>query len=256
MTLVTLGMTVEGHRKIISFSCDGSARRRCDGVMLDGGSIRRGFDYPPHTEHFTFGDLRKEMPFDTEMVVVSLKGSVVVEVVHSSRARSYKDLPEDWGGYLQLDDGFHWDEATKQVTHVDHQPLDLDAHYNVAVILLALRGMNRNQPLLDWALEHAEAVPPEDAALRAKDLIVERCALEIVSRLGSFGDLDTDNDGQLTVDEVRVALSRFLKRPVSDIEVCNFMSVIDSDKSGTLSVTAISSVKCCLYPITFLLRSQ
>jgi hypothetical protein len=40
------------------------------------------------------------------MVVVSLPGSVVVEAVRASRARAFLDPPQDWGGYMQLDDGF------------------------------------------------------------------------------------------------------------------------------------------------------
>eukprot|EP00961_Rhodomonas_salina_P132046 1777654-Rhodomonas_salina.1 len=33
----------------------------CDGVMLDAGAIRRGFDYPDSYPHFTYGDLKKEV---------------------------------------------------------------------------------------------------------------------------------------------------------------------------------------------------
>ncbi len=40
------------------------------------------------------------------MVVVSLPGQVVVDAVRASRARAFLDPPQDWGGYMQLDDGF------------------------------------------------------------------------------------------------------------------------------------------------------
>ncbi len=47
------------------------------------------------------------------MVVVSLPGAVVVEAVRASRARAYKEPPEDWGGYMQLDDGFGYQVAMR-----------------------------------------------------------------------------------------------------------------------------------------------
>ncbi len=118
----------------------------CDGVMMDAGSIRRNYVYPPDYAQFTYGDLKKvvflarassralwrapcgraisirgcsrfgkheprraraqEIPFDTEMVVVSLPGQVVMDAVRASRERALLDPPQDWGGYMQLDDGF------------------------------------------------------------------------------------------------------------------------------------------------------
>ena len=104
---------------------------RCDmghgtwdmGVMMDAGSLRRNFEYPEGYSIFTFGDLKKEIPFPSGMVVVWMKGSVIRDAVAASRARAYKDPPEDWGGYMQLDDGFKWDAATNAVTHVNLEPL-------------------------------------------------------------------------------------------------------------------------------------
>ena len=95
----------------------------CDGVMMDAGALRRNFEYPEGYTIFTFGDLKKEIPFPSGMVLVSMKGSVVRDAVAASRARAFKDPPEDWGGYMQLDDGFKWDAATNLVTHVNLEPL-------------------------------------------------------------------------------------------------------------------------------------
>ena len=212
---------------------------QCDGVMMDAGSIRRNHVYPDTHAQFTFGDLKKEVPFDTEMVVVSLPGAVVAEAVRASRGRASKDPPEDWGGYLQLDDGFRWDAAASQVTHINGSPLDPAAEYQVGVILLSLNGMNRNQPLIDWANANADRIPPAEAARHAKDLVVECCSMEVVRRLGEFQDLDADGDGQLSLGEVKAAMSKFLKREVSEMEAHNLMDAIDKDKSGTLSVRSI-----------------
>ena len=40
------------------------------------------------------------------MAVVSLTGQVVMDAVRASRERALLDPPQDWGGYMQLDDGF------------------------------------------------------------------------------------------------------------------------------------------------------
>ena len=209
---------------------------KCDGVMMDAGSIRRNYVYPESHVQFTYGDLKKEIPFDTEMVVVSLPGHVIVAAVQASRARAAKIPPEDWGGYFQLDDGFRWNVAEGTLTHIDHSPIEHSREYQVGVILLSLNGMNRNQPLIDWANENAEKIPPEEAARHAKDLIVECCSMEIIGRLGEFQELDIDGDGLLSISEIKTAMSKFLKRDVSEMEVLNFMEALDKDKSGSLSV--------------------
>jgi hypothetical protein len=208
----------------------------CDGVLIDAGAIRRNHTYPEHYTQFTYGDLKKEIPFDTEMVVVSLPGSVVAEAVRASRARAFLDPPEDWGGYMQLDEGFRWDAATNTVTHIDGAPIEADREYHVAVLLLSLNGMNRNQPLIDWANANADKIPLEEAARKAKDVIVDRCSKEIIARLGDFHDIDMDGDGLLSMHEIMAAMSKFLKREVTEVEVSNFMEAMDKDKSGSLSV--------------------
>jgi hypothetical protein len=219
----------------------------CDGVMMDAGSIRRNYFYPDTHNQLTYGDLKKEIPFDTEMVVVSLPGSVVVEAVKASRSRARKDPPEDWGGYMQLDDGFKWDAETNSVTNINNMPIDTCKLYQVGVILLSLNGMNRNQPLIDWANANAGKIPPEEAARHAKDLIVERCSMEIITRLGDFQELDIDGDGQLSMNEIKNAMSKFLKREVTEMEVVNFMDAIDKDKSGSLTVLQYPNhLKCSL----------
>jgi hypothetical protein len=56
------------------------------------------------------------------MVIVSLPGSVVVEAVKASRSRARKDRLENWGGYMQLDDGFKWDSEINTVTYINNLP--------------------------------------------------------------------------------------------------------------------------------------
>lgn len=53
----------------------------CDCVMVDAGAIRRNYVYPEGYDDFTYGDLKKEVPFDSEMVCVTMNGSVISEAV-------------------------------------------------------------------------------------------------------------------------------------------------------------------------------
>uniref|UniRef100_A0A7S0W998 EF-hand domain-containing protein n=1 Tax=Hemiselmis tepida TaxID=464990 RepID=A0A7S0W998_9CRYP len=207
----------------------------CHGVMMDAGAIRRNFNYPEEYETFTYGDLKKEVPFDSEMVVVSMEGQLVCDAVRVSRERSFRSPPEDWGGYLQLDDGFKWDPATNQVTHINGEPIVADRLYSVGVLALSLNGMNRNQPLIDYANRHPERVPDLDAVRHAKDVAVYGCSTKVWQQLGSFEDLDQDGNGMLTVEEVQEAMGRVLRRKVSQVAAQNLIDAIDADGSGTVN---------------------
>ncbi len=94
--------------------------------------------------------------------------------------------------------------------------------YQIGVILLSLNGLNRNQPRIDWANHRRKSkcckIPPNEAARQAKNSIVERCSMEIISRLGNFHEIDVDSDSQLSMNEIKIAVSKFLKRDVSEME--------------------------------------
>ncbi len=73
----------------------------------------------------------QEIPFDTEMVVVSLPGSVVVEAVRASRARAFLDPPQDWGGYMQLDDGFRLPPTSPPHPALNRSSLNTDRNFRL-----------------------------------------------------------------------------------------------------------------------------
>jgi len=66
------------------------------------------------------------------MVVVKLPGKVIADAVTFSRQKAFLDPPEDWGGYMQLDDGFTWDETTNTITQINGEPYEAEK-----VIILA-----------------------------------------------------------------------------------------------------------------------
>jgi len=211
-------------------------KEACEGVMMDAGAIRRNFEYPEGYSVFTWGDLKKEVPFSSEIVVVSIPGQILADAIQFSRKRAYFEVPEDWGGFMQLDDGFTWDEETRSITHVNSAPLDLNKEYNIGILVLSLQGMNKNQPLMDWCNANPKLDFVFDEAGRpAKDIIIDCCAKIILSQLGAFHDLDLDADGQLSPEEVKTAMQMRLKRTVSSKEVTNLMNKIDVNSDGFIS---------------------
>mmetsp|Transcript_56365 Transcript_56365/g.132030 ORF Transcript_56365/g.132030 Transcript_56365/m.132030 type:complete len:227 (+) Transcript_56365:3-683(+) len=205
--------------------------------MLDAGAIRRGFDYPDSYPHFTYGDLKKEVPFSSEVVVVSLPGALLSAAVAFSRQRAYYDPPEDWGGFLQLDDGFEWDSAARAVTKINGAALEGERVYRVGVLQLSLNGMNRNQPLIDWADANPTLIPDEDMGRQAKELIVACCATRVWAQLPSFHLLDADQDGVISVEEVQQAMQKAVgsAKQVSRVDAEKLVAAIDQDSDGTIT---------------------
>ena len=84
------------------------------------------------------------------------------EAVKESRKRAWADPPQDWGGFLQIDSDMKWDDEAKELIEIDGHPIDPNKVYNIGVLYLSLNGMNRNQPLIDWANGHAAKIPHEE----------------------------------------------------------------------------------------------
>jgi len=209
-----------------------------DGVMMDAGAIRGNRTYPEDQTFFTYGDLKKEIPFDTEVAVVPLTGEVVQAAIAWSRRLSLQDPPLETGGYLQTDDGITWDRETNTVTHIGKEPIDLARTYRMGVVYLSLNGMNRNQPLIDWSNANPDLVPPMEVPRPAKNIIIEHYARGTwsqLSKLATFDDLDVNQDGMLTAEEVKVGASRILGQEVPDMVVEDLMKAVDTDNSGTVS---------------------
>jgi hypothetical protein len=206
-----------------------AAGNSCDGAMIDAGAIRANKEYPPDLEYFTYGDLKKEIPFDTEIAVIPLSGKVVKAAVEYSRAKSFLSPPQETGGYLQVDEDMEWDSHGNVLLKIGGKPLEPEKMYNIAVVLLSLHGMNKNQPLIDWSEEHADLVPPTDSARPAKNLIIDFYCKEIwrgLQALMSFDEIDEDASGELTAEEVRSVACRILGQDVPDI-------MVRSGKEGT-----------------------
>ncbi|WP_437675743.1 5'-nucleotidase C-terminal domain-containing protein [Sorangium sp. So ce131] len=192
-----------------------------DGCLFNGGGIRGGRVY---RERFTYGDLKAEVPFSNEVVVVDLPGRVVREAVAASRSRA----PTQHGGYLQIDDRMAVD-ARGVLTAIGGRPLVEDREYRIAVVRGLLGGMDDIAPLVRFAEEHPEKVPPADSGREPKLVLVESFAVELWRQLGGFEAIDADRDGAVSAAELTAAVSRVTAETPSEVVVGEMLKALDKD---------------------------
>ncbi|MEO6774556.1 MAG: 5'-nucleotidase C-terminal domain-containing protein [Kofleriaceae bacterium] len=179
-----------------------------DLAVLNGGAIRANRAYP---ERFTYGDLEAEVPFDNEVVVVALPGAVLEAAVAASRAHA----PVESGGFLQ--------------SSADPVTLDPARTYRVALVRNVFVGMDHNEPLIQFALDHPEAIPPAGTGRDIKHLLAESFAVELWSKLGGFDQIDLNHDGTIDEAEVLAALQRISGRAPSHVIAHLLLHTLDRD---------------------------
>jgi 2',3'-cyclic-nucleotide 2'-phosphodiesterase (5'-nucleotidase family) len=107
-----------------------------DVCLFNGGGIRGSRTYP--SGRLTYGNIEEEVPFDNEVVVVTMEGSVLREVVAASRANA----PAESGAFLQVDDRVRVDG--RSVTEAAGAPLVLERDYRIAIVRELLLGLDRS----------------------------------------------------------------------------------------------------------------
>ncbi|WP_437733935.1 5'-nucleotidase C-terminal domain-containing protein [Sorangium sp. So ce1335] len=201
---------------------------QADGCLFNGGGIRGGREY---RERFTYGDLKAEVPFSNEVVVVAMPGRVVREAVAASRSRA----PAQHGGYLQIDDRMATDAGGALIA-IGGLPLVDDREYRIATVRGLLGGMDDIAPLVRFAQEHPERVPPADSGREPKLVLVESFAVELWRQLGPFASIDEDRDGAVSADELRAAVSRATSETPSEVVVGEMLRALDRDGDSRVSL--------------------
>lgn len=184
--------------------------------VFNGGGIRASHEY---AERITFGDIKTELPFDNEVVVVSLPGAVLVEAIAASRAHA----PAESGGYLQVDDRL----ATAGV--------DPGRTYRVATVRDLFLGMDHIEPLVRWAKANPDALPPAGSGREVKLVLVESCALALWRTLGGFDAIDANGDGRVTLEEIEAAIARVRHEAPSEVAAKLVLQALDRDRSGAVT---------------------
>lgn len=166
-----------------SFLCDALRKElEVDCVLFDGGNVRGDRDYCPQPGHhrgskwaFTVADLRRELPWPSEMATVRMEGRQISEAVQASRAkvstpsrrlgskapavpniagisRSFDSSHQLAGGFLQCDSGMQV-RPDNSVSRIAGEPIDFKKRYTVGVLYNALMGMNQNPVFEKWRNE-------------------------------------------------------------------------------------------------------
>ena len=207
-----------------------------DVCLFNAGGIRAGRDY---TGTVTYGDLKTEVPFENEVVVVRMSGRVIREAVAASRAHA----PEESGGFLQVDDRTQVTLPGHRVTKLAGVPLDDDGEYRVALVRNLLDGMDHVLPLAEFAKEHPEKVPPHGAGSDVKVLLVDAFARALWTHLGGFDAVDANHDGRVTEDEIADAVGRLTHGQPSSVAAGLVLHAIDGKRQGAITPDEVDDAR-------------
>lgn len=214
-----------------------------DCALVPAGSIRGDTNYKDRT-HFTYADLKSEMPFPAEMIVVDLPGRVINDTVAFSRADAVLDTPVEKGYFLQADDGLTWDRASNTVRAIKGEPIQLDRMYKVAISQMHMAGFENITPLVQYSKSDAFDSVPADSGMGAKEIIVDYFSKKIWADLltkNSFESMDMDGSGYIDKDELYAAALKSFGA-ASRIMVDNLFAIADDSGDGRISMDEILNI--------------
>ncbi len=197
-----------------------------DACVINGGGIRASREYE---RHFTYADLKAELPFENAIVVAALPGKVLAAAVAASRARA----PAESGGFLQVDDRMVVDGSV--VRTVAGEPLDDNRVYHVALIRDLFGGMDHQEPLLRFAVDQPWRVPPVESGREVKSVLVRAFAESLWQQLGGFDHVDANHDGGVTEGEIAAAIAQTIGEPPSLVTAELVLDALDTDHDHRLS---------------------
>jgi 2',3'-cyclic-nucleotide 2'-phosphodiesterase (5'-nucleotidase family) len=194
-----------------------------DHCIFNGGGIRAQRDYK---NRLTYGDVKAELPFDNEIVVVRMPGRVLRESIVASRAHA----PADSGAFLQIDDA------------LDPNALDDAREYSVAIVRNLLGGMDHIDPLVKWAHDNPDRIPPLLSGRDVKHVIVDAFAVNLWRKLGGFDEIDADHDGVLSEPEVAAAIARVTAEAPSHVIAQLLVHAIDQNADDVISPSELDAI--------------
>lgn len=134
-----------------------------DAALFNGGGLRGETE---RRDRLTYADLRDELPFDGEVVVIPITGAIVQDAVHYSRT-----VLCGTGGFLQVDDATTVTEENDLI-EIANGPVEPTRVYRVAVVRQLLFGLDGIAPLVELARRLGDRVPAEGAGRDAKIAIL------------------------------------------------------------------------------------
>jgi len=216
-----------------TFLCSSSRKSlNCDAVFINGGSIRGDKDYP-HGK-ITLGDINVELNLPTELVVVDILGADVREIVNYS----HKKDGVEHNYYLQADDSVSYN-LLGEIDKINNEKIVDSKVYHVAFLSKMLfEKLDNLVPLLVWKDKNTDLLGGlQHQATDAKILVLKYLAQRMWKCLPSFDEIDTDRSGELTIDEVTVALKKNFIGKIASEEARNnvakvLIDALDTDHDG------------------------
>lgn len=230
-----------------------------DAVLLMGGNIRGGTDYPQGS-FFSLEALEAEIKSDEVIAVVPMPGWLLAEGIQATHAGD--PIP----GWMQYDNGVIEDFAQSPpvVTQVRGRPINLDQVYRVATKISDLTN-GQSPPWTEYYKTNPELLPPKGAYVNIQAELMSYFARNLWRRIWDnlsqqldsecdvedieddesecqpevrLDTLDTDNDGIVSVEEIQEALESLVGLSVDDRELTLAQFVHDfADTNGSGEVT-------------------
>lgn len=233
-----------------------------DAVLLMGGNIRGGTDYPKGS-YFSLEALEAEIKSDEVIAVVPMPGWLLAEGIQATH------MGDPIPGWMQYDNGVIEDftQVPPVVTQVRGRPIIPDQIYRVATKISDLTN-GQSPPLTKYYQEHPELLPPKGAYANiqaelmsyfARNLwrriwdslsqkIDAECNVESIDDNGNdlsecqpearLETLDVDRDGKISVSEIQDALDDLVGLSVDNRELTVAQFVHDfADTTGNGEVT-------------------
>jgi 2',3'-cyclic-nucleotide 2'-phosphodiesterase (5'-nucleotidase family) len=219
-------------------------------AILNAGSVRgnRDYEYHHHNQtYFTWSDLKNELPFTLAITAVEIPGHVLEATIAQSRTRAWQSQ-ESSGAYLHGCSNIQFNEDTMKLEYIAGRPFQSNCMYLTALPSLLLSGLDDHQPLLEWAQTTTGVQPRhcEETGIPAKMLIVSVFSMLLWLQLGSFDDLDKNQDGVVCRTDVKErVLEMYGDEAVADVVVNSIFSVADMSNDGTVTPLEMMIVQFC-----------
>jgi hypothetical protein len=244
-----------------------------DAVLLMGGNIRGGTDYPQGS-YFSLEALEAELKSDEVIAVIPMPGWLLADGIQATHSGDPKP------GWMQYDNGILEEDfgpsSPPVVSQVRGRPIDPDHIYRVATKISDLTN-GQSPPWTKYYMEHPEQLPPKGAYVNIQaelmsyfarnlwrriwdslsQVLASECQLDFdsegdsasaIGTLMAAGDscnpearlntLDADNDGRISVAEIQNALAKLVGLSVDNRELTLAQFVHDfADTNGNGEVT-------------------
>jgi hypothetical protein len=253
---------------LLRSSLNTSRRQRkhdIDAVLLMGGNIRGGTDYPLGS-FFSLEALEAEIKGDEVIAVVPMPGWLLAEGVAATHAGD--PIP----GWMQYDNGIEevLSDGKPVITQVRGKSIDHQKIYRVATKISDLTN-GQSPPWTEYYTQHPMLLPPKGAYVNIQAELMGYFARNLwrkiwdnlSSRIGSECDvddadpdncnaemrmetLDRDNDGLISIEDIQKALGEIVGLSIDNRELSLAQFVHSfADTNGSGEVTLDDLQKFC-----------